>query len=481
MVATCLRPHLARHVAGLQLRRGLATAGASSLLQRPELRAIGEEGPVFWVSGSHVQVTDTPRAFYDKVKRGIQRAQRRIVLASLYLGTGQLEQDLLRELHAATQRGVEVHVLLDGLRGTRGSPSSATMLAPLLAEAPAHTRVSLYRTPLLRGLWGLLPERLNEGAGLQHMKIYIVDDSTMFSGANLSDWYFVDRQDRYVTIHQPQLADFCASLVDTVAGHSLQLAPDASLGSPAVGPHPAQDAEGHIDSLRVATSRLISSAIRDNRPTGMADADTLVVPLVQMGAYSISHDSSAVLPLLQGAPTHSRLAVAAGYLNFPKQYTRALLEGQADVSVLTAAPQANGFFTASGISRHIPAAYSCIEAKFLQHVASANQTQRIAMHEYARLGWTFHAKGLWYFLPGDNLPCCTLVGSPNFGMRSARRDLEAQAAIVTTHSGLRAALMQEHERLYADSTCVDLATVRRRVDGGHWWVGPAAAAIKHLL
>lgn len=32
------------------------------------------------------------------------------------------------------------------------------------------------------------------------------------------------------------------------------------------------------------------------------------------------------------------------------------------------------------------------------------------------LDWTFHAKGLWATLPGQDLPYLTTVGSPNFGM-----------------------------------------------------------------
>ena len=42
---------------------------------------------------------------------------------------------------------------------------------------------------------------------------------------------------------------------------------------------------------------------------------------------------------------------------------------------------------------------------------------RIRMFEYERPGWTFHAKGIWHYLPGQALPCATLVGSPNFGYR----------------------------------------------------------------
>ena len=44
------------------------------------------------------------------------------------------------------------------------------------------------------------------------------------------------------------------------------------------------------------------------------------------------------------------------------------------------------------------------------------QNDRIQLWEFVRPGWTYHAKGLWYSLPGQQKPSFTLIGSPNFGM-----------------------------------------------------------------
>lgn len=55
-------------------------------------------------------------------------------------------------------------------------------------------KVYLYHTPKLRGLLRLLlPERYNELIGIQHMKLYMFDDSIIISGANLSQDYFTNR------------------------------------------------------------------------------------------------------------------------------------------------------------------------------------------------------------------------------------------------------------------------------------------------
>lgn len=50
--------------------------------------------------------------------------------------------------------------------------------------------------------------------------------------------------------------------------------------------------------------------------------------------------------------------------------------------------------------------------------------------------------GLWYYLQGQDRPCLTLIGSPNFGYRSVHRDLEAQIAIVTGNEELQGRLQE---------------------------------------
>lgn len=57
------------------------------------------------------------------------------------------------------------------------------MLLPLLRRFTSQMRVSLYHTPDLRGLLRLLvPQRFNETIGVQHIKVYLFDDSVIISG-----------------------------------------------------------------------------------------------------------------------------------------------------------------------------------------------------------------------------------------------------------------------------------------------------------
>lgn len=57
--------------------------------------------------------------------------------------------------------------------------------------------------------------------------------------------------------------------------------------------------------------------------------------------------------------------------------------------------QANGFLGAKGPAGGIPWAYSLIAHKFHKQVVNNKQQFRINLLEYLRIGWTYHAKGLW--------------------------------------------------------------------------------------
>lgn len=63
-------------------------------------------------------------------------------------------------------------------------PCSASLVAPLQAEfGPDRVDLRAFHTPKLHGLLkAILPRRINEGWGLQHMKIYGFDDEVVLSG-----------------------------------------------------------------------------------------------------------------------------------------------------------------------------------------------------------------------------------------------------------------------------------------------------------
>lgn len=182
--------------------------------------------PCFPVKSQNIKILSEPQQFYQALVEKCSQAKKRITLVSLYLGNGKLESQLvdsIRNNRNFQDGSLQFNVLLDYTRGSRSANNSRTMLKPLL-ETNENCHVSLYHTPVLRGLTKkYAPDRWNELFGVQHMKLYIFDDTLVISGANLSNDYFTNRQDRYFVIEDKSLCDFYSGLVSKVQTFSLRM------------------------------------------------------------------------------------------------------------------------------------------------------------------------------------------------------------------------------------------------------------------
>lgn len=147
------------------------------------------------VNADSIHFVHTPTEFYEWLQQRIRAARHRVVLSSLYLGDtpeGRTLVDCLRYT-CSTHPDIKVTILLDYLRGTRGQrglgpegfqgSNSVKLLQPLIDRY--GTELYLYHTPKLRGvLKRILPPRINEVIGVQHIKVYCCDDSLMLSGCS---------------------------------------------------------------------------------------------------------------------------------------------------------------------------------------------------------------------------------------------------------------------------------------------------------
>lgn len=412
--------------------------------------------PCFPVNGDQVKLIFKPDEFYNSLLDLYGNAKQRIYVASLYFGTGHLENSLVNAIRDNIKKNpeIQVNILIDFTRGTRGTPdSSKSLLQPLLAEGK-NVLFSMYHTPNLRGFvkqW--IPSRWNELIGLQHMKIYIADDTVIISGANLSNDYFTNRQDRYIMITDKHVSDFYAELIQKVQNFSLLVSANGEHSAHPNGknllPYKGSHTE-FINNARNLVESFLSTAKQTQQSrmlqSDKSTADTWIFPLVEMGQLNLHHDSLVTEKLITNSLPQSKLNMATGYFNLTQNYMDALISScKAKCDILMAHPTANGFLSAKGIANRIPSAYSQIAKNFLIRLRKAEQDQRIQLLEYQRPGWTYHAKGLWYYLPESTLPDLTLIGSSNFGERSVKRDLESQLCLVTTNEKLREQLHLECE------------------------------------
>ncbi|CAO1438022.1 unnamed protein product [Diamesa tonsa] len=434
------------------------------------LNWLHDSAPAFPVKANNIQVISEPQQFYDTVLEKSANAKKRIVLASLYLGIGKLETDLVKAIQQNLKENVslEVNILLDYTRGTRGIVNSKTMLMPLIQQSD-NCNLSLYHTPALRGITKkLAPSRWNELLGLQHMKLYLFDDTVIMSGANLSNDYFSNRQDRYIVVEDRRLANFFTNFIAKVQEFSMKVDRDGEVNlhdswklSPYQSPHVdfALEAKKRIQNFFHTTYEQQKSLTDE-----IAEADTWVFPTMEMGQLKIHHDSIVTKKLLATSPKGSTLKMATGYFNLTGNYMDSIVnECEADCSIIMAHPNANGFTGAKGPAGAIPAAYSLLAKRFYETIKKHGQEDRISLLEYERPNWSYHAKGIWYYPHNSSLPFMTVIGSSNYGERSVNRDLESQICLVTTNKRLQNDLQKEYDHLINFASTAESQLIARYV------------------
>ncbi|PSR85797.1 hypothetical protein BD289DRAFT_367981 [Coniella lustricola] len=455
----------------------------------PFISELDKIAPSFPIHGSQVEILQTPADFYDTLKAKVRSAKRRIFLSTLYIGKSERELIVVLQEALRANPDLTLHILTDALRGTRESPrpSCASLLAPLVAEfGPERVDIRMYHTPNLTGLRKkYIPKRINEGWGLQHMKLYGFDDEVMLSGANLSTDYFTNRQDRYHLFRSKEITDFYWGLQSAVSSLSFRIDPSESEAGyekvwPAgnAAPSPLDSPKEFVSKATERVGQLIATTSRMQSSTDTHD--TSIYPLVQM-TQLLSPDASTELPALThvlktlSLPefSNSSWTFTAGYFNPAPSLTKLLLSTASHHNVvITASPFANGFYKSKGVSGMLPDAYTLLARNFLHDVHTRKKDLAITLKEWQRGtvnepgGWTYHAKGLWVTLPSEANPSLSLVGSSNYTKRSYSLDLEANAMILTSNEDLKTRLGDEQRRLQeyaAPVTRDDFARTERRV------------------
>lgn len=331
-----------------------------------------------------VEFLHTPSEFHSRLLTLIHSATKRVSLATLYVGSGGLERQLLDTIQMLPS-GVQVTFLVDGLRGNRKEQKSPINF--IRSHCP-RAEIREYVSRRYAGLARLLPDRIREIVGTQHMKIVVVDDTVMITGANLSEIYFTNRQDRYMVIAG------CSKLANEL-------------------------------------HRIVSGETSASRNTvrHFGDEDTRL----SFAIHAEGERDELVHSLLRKTPADSTIHLSSPYLNFSPEILLALRKFS-HVKIITGSIESNGFHSSKGISKFIPEAYEVVK----------NEVRgEFELYEYTRQGWTFHPKGIWVTPAGSELPIATIVGSSNFSHRSLIRDLEISFSLETNDTNIRMKMQNE--------------------------------------
>ena len=152
-------------------------------------------------------------------------------MSALYLGTGKLEQYLVEKLHRKMESNddMKLTLLMDYMRGTRlnrDGKSSKSQVEVLKNKHPLKkVRIGFFHMPdtgFFKGKYSESP--LREIFGVHHIKAHVFDNNILMTGANLSEDYFTDRQDRFMVIQDCEpLANYFDDLINILVDHSVIL------------------------------------------------------------------------------------------------------------------------------------------------------------------------------------------------------------------------------------------------------------------
>ncbi|KAI1727332.1 PLD-like domain-containing protein [Ditylenchus destructor] len=437
------------------------------------------------VESTSVRFIHTPSEFYSVLMENARNAKRRIVLASLYLGTGPHEVDLVDTIkqRMSDEPDIKVKMLLDYFRGTRsGSDGSVELLKPIADDAD----IRFFYHPDMRGaMRNSLPQRINEIFGVQHMKFFIFDDTIIISGANLSESYFTNRQDRYMVIeNNPLLIEFFESIFEVISSCSLSLTSTGSLsfeGEPSLHPITCDQCIFRKTISDELLKAILNMKQKLDERKDLA-SDTILCPFLQMGPFDIHHEVDILTKLFGHQVNDIQMTMSTGYLNLYEPYTDTILnKARYPLTILLASPQANGFYNASGLLGRIPSLYVYNSYELYQKMLSMPSSDKpeILLSEYNRPDWTFHAKGIWIDSV-DRHWAATFVGSSNFGYRSVFRDLEVGTLLLTTDEALMRRISEERQYIMEFCSPMDSSVFLRKDHCVPMWIKMLSPSFGYL-
>lgn len=401
--------------------------------------------PSFPLKAHHVEtglLGATPSEFHETLCQAIRNAQERVYLASLYIGPGasvkyEQEHEFLDALRV-TKGHVDVKIILDQNRALREVPcdngemtSSAQAVADAIELQDNH-KLHLFQV-LPTPLDAVLPNPLNELAGVFHIKAYIIDDLLILSGANLSEEYFTDRQDRYLSVRDGGngLVDFYAKLIDRLCENSTSY--QQSTTKTSVTKIMSSDSNAQL--LRDINDLFCSDDRRMAEEILAEDSDSIAVCMPTFHAPSGFWDEApdywtdieATLALLRegGSDDAARVHLSSAYLN-PMPNLLKSVQHYPEANFVTAGPLSHGFRPKRQQSGNKGTPWIPTVFDHLVHEAS-KETHANIWH-WERKDWTFHSKGIW--IEDDQELAAHVVGSSNFGGRSFERDMESNLLMV---------------------------------------------------
>ena len=400
--------------------------------------------PAIPVPAAEVVTLAGPQAFRETLLELIARAERRILIAALYLQDDDAGREVLAALYAARKARpqLEIAVFVDWHRGQRG----------LIGKAKSEGNAALYRAMAERLGPGVpvygVPVQRREFLGVLHPKGFVIDDQVLYSGASLNDVYLQKhgryRLDRYHLIRSAALADSMAALLsECFQGHPAVQPLDAA-------PRPKTSDLRHAIAQFRSTLGKARYAFAGGR---LGAGEVGITPLLGLG---MRHNelNAVLLQLVRRA--RRRLILFTPYFNLPGPLRRAIdrqIRAGCRITLVVGDKTANDFYIPPDEPYKtigaLPYLYEANLRRFCQAHPRAIERGQLEIRLWKHGNNTYHLKGL---LVDDDY---ALITGNNLNPRAWRLDLENGLLIHDPHKYLRAQHEAELARILEHTVRVD--------------------------
>jgi len=421
-----------------------------------------------------------PGEYYQHLRESVRRCSRTIVLSALYLGHGPLEAALLDDLLVSLEKNKELHVtlLLDYHRSNRPDAPpekhSLQRMRRINEVYPHRFNVYLYKVPqtafITRSIASFLDlfqkkSVIHEVLGVYHCKYCIFDGQVVVTGANLSNEYFTNRQDRYYCIDQEvtsqftndigYLHRFLTSFTNIIKDFSYSINGN-SIATPK---------NSDNNQMRQRLQGLITTYKQEKIENNYDKNHTTFIPCIQHAQLNVTGESTNILSLLHQLDilfhnkTPYELVLTSAYPSFMPSMVSSITsllrrKVLSQVALVMPSEGTHGFHKAAGIKALIPKMHQEAINEVVSKLPVSSGDSSVRVHYYNRPQWSYHAKGIWLLSPLDkslSLPFFTYIGSSNFGQRSWERDLELGFMIASNHIPVRTKIANEIRYLCKDT------------------------------
>lgn len=395
------------------------------------------------IAAQDVRCLLTTKEYKSELLAQINKAQKRIYIAALYLEADEAGEEVLNALYAAKQRqpNLTIVVCIDFHRAQRGL---------IGAEKSEETNTTWYQKVAdLKGqgvrIIGL-PVKRKEVFGVQHLKGFIFDDTVFYSGASINNIYLHHqdryRYDRYWLIENKALADSMADFLQQVIVES---AATVDLNETDVPEFSALKAGHKLLLKNLKAGRYQFNAIKTD---GLA-----VTPLVGIGTKR-NKINRVIRSIFQAA--EQQVIIFTPYFNLPTPLARdltALLKRGVKVTMVVGDKTANDFYIPEDQPFRkiaaLPYLYEMNLRKFARKHQTAILNGNLNLHIWKHDTNSFHLKGIY----ADNK--FALMTGHNLNPRAWRLDLENALLIDDPYQELAAMMQEELQQILTHSCLIE--------------------------